>query len=107
MFKWWNRRVIQHNSWKFVGIKSLCPRIACQDAGQPLPMPACNHLDGRPIDPAPSLRKCLQLLQRGIKKAQTAGKGAPLDVVIGGGKLNQTLKKEMDFGLCLEPDRLP
>ncbi|MEA2235912.1 MAG: hypothetical protein QOC81_636 [Thermoanaerobaculia bacterium] len=102
-----NRRVIQKNFRKIVGIKSLRTRIACQHTGYPPAMTMRGQLRGGAIDAAPPLRKRLQLSESGIEESQTSRKCTALNVVIRGGKLDEALKKKVNVGLRLEPDRLP
>src|SRR5438105_854854 len=107
VFKWRHRRIVERDVWKFGRIETLVCRSLHKKRCNPLSMTSRRLFHRRPIDPAPALRKVIQLLQRRVEQTQSAGIRAAFDVVIGGRELDEALQKTMDVRLRFEPDCLP
>ena len=67
-FKWRHGRVVERDVWKFGGIETLVCRSLPKKRCNPIAMTLGRLLHRGPIDPAPALRKIVQLLQSGIEK---------------------------------------
>lgn len=89
------------------GIEPLVGRTLHKKRCNPLSVTSRGLFDRGPIDAAPTLGEVVQLLQRGVEQAESAGVRAALHMVIRGRELDESLEKTVDVRLRFEPDRLP
>lgn len=75
--------------------------------GRPLAMQPRGALDCVPIEPAEVGRKRREPAKCGVEQPHASAKRPALEMMVGGGDLNQSPKELLDVGLRDEPKLLP